>query len=309
VPLYAETLSPRLAHGWGELRASIEDGHKYIHGPRPELFDLENDPYELRNLAPGEPAVAERMQRALARFIQTEAAQDQSTASIPDEETRQRLMALGYLSAAGGASLEIIERLRQDGAPPQDHVSEVNAISRGKLLLLDGKPLHAEETFRSLLERSPHSPMYNEMLASALLQLGKLEAAREALERIQGGDAGASKQLWSQLAFDYLAHRDLEAALEVSAAAAQRFPSAPVYFVRAAALRRAGDGPAAERALARALEIDPDHVEARIDLALRLVERGEIEDAASELEAALEINPYAPRAHYNYARLLLDLED
>jgi arylsulfatase A-like enzyme len=53
--LYAETLSARLSQGWSEMRAVIQADHKYVHGGRPELFDLGADPDELRNRVADEP--------------------------------------------------------------------------------------------------------------------------------------------------------------------------------------------------------------------------------------------------------------
>jgi arylsulfatase A-like enzyme len=38
-------------------------------GGKPELYDLRSDPGQMRNLVRKEPAVARRMQRALARFL------------------------------------------------------------------------------------------------------------------------------------------------------------------------------------------------------------------------------------------------
>ena len=54
-PLYAETLAPRLDFGWSDLRAWRDGRYKYIRAPRPELYDLEADPAETRDLAAARP--------------------------------------------------------------------------------------------------------------------------------------------------------------------------------------------------------------------------------------------------------------
>ena len=46
---YSESLYPR-RFGWSELRALRDGRFNYVSGPRPELFDLANDPSELRNV-------------------------------------------------------------------------------------------------------------------------------------------------------------------------------------------------------------------------------------------------------------------
>jgi hypothetical protein len=50
VAAYAESLLPLLHFGWSDLRAIREGRWKYIQAPRPELYDLKDDPGETRNL-------------------------------------------------------------------------------------------------------------------------------------------------------------------------------------------------------------------------------------------------------------------
>ena len=50
---YAETLEPRLHYGWSDLRSVREGRWKYIQAPRPELYDLENDPPRAAQPGPG----------------------------------------------------------------------------------------------------------------------------------------------------------------------------------------------------------------------------------------------------------------
>ncbi|MEM6795572.1 MAG: sulfatase, partial [Acidobacteriota bacterium] len=68
-PIYAETLSPRLSHGWGEQRAVFYGDQKYIHGPRSELYNLRLDPRELDDLAPQKPEDASEMKRLLEGLL------------------------------------------------------------------------------------------------------------------------------------------------------------------------------------------------------------------------------------------------
>src|SRR5262245_56496231 len=43
-PQYAETLYPLYHLGWSDLRAATDERYSYIRAPRPELFDLSQDP-------------------------------------------------------------------------------------------------------------------------------------------------------------------------------------------------------------------------------------------------------------------------
>ncbi|PYR07113.1 MAG: hypothetical protein DMG00_17380, partial [Acidobacteria bacterium] len=49
---YAEAVYPRFHYGWGDLRSLTSGRFKYIEAPRPELYDLAQDPTETRNLWP-----------------------------------------------------------------------------------------------------------------------------------------------------------------------------------------------------------------------------------------------------------------
>ncbi len=47
---YGETLYPKTNMGWAELRSMRTSRWKYIRAPKSELYDLQNDPQELKNL-------------------------------------------------------------------------------------------------------------------------------------------------------------------------------------------------------------------------------------------------------------------
>ncbi|HXV65431.1 MAG TPA: sulfatase, partial [Vicinamibacteria bacterium] len=52
---YGESYYPRGHYGWSELRSLRTDAFHFIQAPRPELYDLRNDPAERKNLAPERP--------------------------------------------------------------------------------------------------------------------------------------------------------------------------------------------------------------------------------------------------------------
>ena len=97
---YSESLYPERL-GWSPLRALRDGRYKLIDAPRPELYDLENDPFEEQNI------YEER--RALAAAMTTRAAvvaKGRGSASAPQGRTpatpelQARLRALGYVGSA-----------------------------------------------------------------------------------------------------------------------------------------------------------------------------------------------------------------
>jgi len=60
-----------------------------------ELYDLQSDPDELKNLAPSRPAEAQQARERLQRFLDRIPA-GQAVVLTPDEESKEKLKRLGY---------------------------------------------------------------------------------------------------------------------------------------------------------------------------------------------------------------------
>jgi len=99
---YSESLYPLYRFGWSDLHALRAGRFKVIAAPRPELYDLQQDPFEEHNVFEAQRALAERM---IARLHKMEASSEVSTAgqsqSDVDPETAAKLASLGYVSRSG----------------------------------------------------------------------------------------------------------------------------------------------------------------------------------------------------------------
>lgn len=97
---YSESLYPERL-GWSPLR-SLRDGRfKLIDAPRPELYDLDQDPFETQNIHDDRLALAQAMTARLAVVAKgrdTRTALERRTPADP--ELRARLAALGYVTGA-----------------------------------------------------------------------------------------------------------------------------------------------------------------------------------------------------------------
>jgi arylsulfatase A-like enzyme len=118
--VYSESLYPE-RFGWSRLRATRDGRFKLIDAPRPELYDLETDPFEERNLYTTRSATA----TALARRLEAFDALERVPVTRPNDrvpvEVRARLKALGYIGAdARGAG-----STRRD---PKDYIATYNAM-------------------------------------------------------------------------------------------------------------------------------------------------------------------------------------
>jgi tetratricopeptide (TPR) repeat protein len=82
--------------------------------------------------------------------------------------------------------------------------------------------------------------------------------------------------------------------------------SAAEWFARGAASETQGDAKQAERAYRRALELEPGHVDAVLNLGVLLCDSGRCADAVALNRAALAQHPREPLLHYNLAIALED---
>ncbi|MCB1055932.1 MAG: sulfatase-like hydrolase/transferase [Acidobacteria bacterium] len=301
---YAENLSPRLTHGWGEFRVLFDGPMKLIFGPRPELYDLDADPHELHNLLADRPDEADEMRRKLQAFIDRNAVAGSSTTQTVSEEVRQRLESLGYLSSSGTAGEKIEERLRSDGVPPQDRVGDLNHLSAAKQLIFEGRGEDALVHTRRLVERSPTTPLYLELHATALIEAGRLDEGWELAQRLESKGA-LPESLILQLTVARFQKGDGEGAVRLLKEFLEDDPSARGFWVLASFEKNLGDAETAHKTLLEALELDPGYAPARVDLAIQLDQAGDTDGAEAEFRRALKDAPYYAKASYNYGTFLL----
>ncbi|MEM6455133.1 MAG: tetratricopeptide repeat protein, partial [Acidobacteriota bacterium] len=306
--LYGETLSPRLTRQWGELRAVIYGDYKYIHGPRPELYDIGADPDELNDLIAAAPDVAADLERRLADYLATHAVPDLDASSALDEESLRKLQALGYLQASGEKVGPIEERLRSDGDPPQDHAHTTAAYSQAKAFLFQNKPVEAREFLIDLLRDAPSNVHYLELMVSVDVQLGQLDAALGRIEQLLEASAATGypprEKLQMQMAGIHLQRGQLDAAYDAYREALAIAPDAAGFYRLAQMHQARGEVHEQKRFLTRALDEDPAFAPARIDLAVWHAVAGEMEQAEGLFAEALRTQPYFARAHYNFGAFL-----
>jgi len=158
--LYAETLAPRFDFGWSDLRAIRRGRHKLIRAPRPELYDIEADPGETRDLAGAQPDLVAELSRTLDTVLS--AAGEAQARRAVEPETAERLRSLGYVQAvaAGGS-----------GADPKDKVEVAKRIARAAGPFRDQAA--AAAAYRAIAALDPDVPVVNFRLADALLLSGR----------------------------------------------------------------------------------------------------------------------------------------
>jgi choline-sulfatase len=99
--IYAEAVYGQANYGWAPLAAVYRGRFKYVEGPHPELFDLDQDPLENRNLVADLSAEAGELRRHVAALRKSWGGVPASSLVALDEEDIARLEALGYAVPTG----------------------------------------------------------------------------------------------------------------------------------------------------------------------------------------------------------------
>ena len=179
---YAESLTPLLHFGWSDLRVLREGRWKYIQAPRPELYDLQTDPGEARDVSLTLPARATALRDALGRLLEAErtgAAHEAGAAGVP-ADLLEKLGALGYLGTGAPA------HSTSPGADPKDKIGEFKVANRlvreGLVDLREGRPRESAARFRELLAQGIESFEVHYYLARALFTLGRHGEAADHFE-------------------------------------------------------------------------------------------------------------------------------
>lgn len=168
-PAYVESRQPWISYGWAPLRAIRHDGWKLVAAPRPELYQMANDPSESSNRYAEERKVVTALAGRMAAVENGPA-----TPSVPsgDPETLAQLRSLGYLGA-GGADPEP----PRNAADPKDRVEEKGALEQGEVLLRQGRYADALARFDAVLSTDPSNRFAHLRSGISLLKAGRLPDA------------------------------------------------------------------------------------------------------------------------------------
>jgi choline-sulfatase len=173
--VYSETWFPRYHFGWSELQSATDERHQYIRAPRPELFDLREDPGEKKNLA----AVRASEAAALAHWLDSEVAtgETQKPAEVSDE-TREALQALGYL--VGGTVAPAAGPL----ADPKDKLAVYEAYRHAMEARRMGKTDEAIAGLRAVVADSPGMLDAWQTIGTTLVRQGREKEGIAAFDEV-----------------------------------------------------------------------------------------------------------------------------
>ena len=277
--LYAESFAPLFDFGWAGLRTVREGPWKYIAAPRPEMYELRQDPGESTNRAGGDPDRAGRLEAHATRWSTAEPGSGRTA----DSAATTRLRSLGYLSGAGGVPAA---GSRPD---PKDRI----AVASQMALVTSGEVTGDQlvSTLEAIIRGDPENPQAHLRLGYAHLERGRCNRAephlRSALEAgVPSADAGLG------LADCLTRAGDLRGAVAALTAARAAEPGNPVVAANLGLLAlQMGHLPNAITELRTAILGDPGLLQARFALARALARSGDRAAATDEARQLLKQLP------------------
>jgi len=290
-PGYFEALSTSINRRWAPLYGLRDGPLKYVELPLPELYDLDADAGELRNLAASRPQDLERLRGRLGQLR----ARDHGVKPVAeDSETLERLRALGYVAHA-------------PAGPPRDRYSEDDDPKR--LIELDAKTNHMLTLYREgrideaialgreVIARRPDMDLALMQVAYLERARGDLPAAIAAAQRavqLRPGDAESSALLAVYLTE---AGRAREAVDFLSPWLKRTDDDLDVLNALGVALATAGRPREALQVLGRARSAHPTNTQTLVNIGTVFLAGGDLVRARQAFEAALDMDPGVARAH------------
>jgi arylsulfatase A-like enzyme/tetratricopeptide (TPR) repeat protein len=300
---YGESMTPSIQFGWSPLYFLRTTRFKFIAAPRPEFYDLAQDPGEERDVQDRYPDRALTMKKALDRLItETSAGAPKLQAANLDKETMERLSALGYIGAPV-PSTKSSSKVGRPLADPKDKLPIFNAVQRGGELVSTDKFSEAAEFLESALKEDPTIPQALLMLATCYSNLGRTEEAKANLDLVLKDDPESVQALIS-LANILLAERKNEDVIAVCRRAISLDDrNNQAHTLIGEVYMGEEKYSAALPYLEKAVEIQPKLSRSRLTLAACLVGVKQYDRAETALKEVVREAPKFPLAHYNLGLL------
>jgi arylsulfatase A-like enzyme/Flp pilus assembly protein TadD len=272
---YAEALYPKLNMGWAELRSIRTTRWKYVRAPRAELYDLEKDPRETRNVIEQNHAEALKLQKVLQDTVASPKGGsdgDQVRIKTISPATERKLEALGYVSAGAPKSV----RLTGQGIDPKDRVHILKLLEEAATRRKKLTPEQRLGLLQKAREEDPTNPLLYYLLGQAYETHGRYEEALAIYESAAQQKATATSKIFGRMGIVY------------------------------GELGRLDD---AVSSLRKALDLDPTDLDLHDKLALAYLLTGRIEAAENLLKFLLAANDENSQAHNNMGWIALKRGD
>ncbi len=302
--VYFENLHGTMGFGWAPLAGAYAGPLKYIHGPKPELYDLEADPAEQHNLGSDRPAIAAGFKLLLGRVFGDDlAALAQVRPTVkPGAAELRKLEALGYVGVGSA------DEQRSGALPnPRDMMAAMTETEQAADPLLP--PEQTIARLEAVVARYPDFFPAWRYLGDACRQAGELARAGEAYEKCLDLRPGLPDTQYMLALVRANQSRSAEA-IEILTRLVQRYPDHLMgRYLLGTLLARQSRYEAAIEHLRRAFELDPRYKQCIANLVAAYRAAGHEQELLGVLRSYLSRNPDATRVRLELVKLLSQRKD
>lgn len=301
---YFESRYPYDEFGWSPLEGLIAGQYKYIRAPRPELYDMNADPNESRNLVTQQPDLAAKLDHQLTALIEslTPAGGTPTERANPSSADMQKLRNLGYF----GANPEPVNAKPPPNLPnPKDRIEIAEAIEKAQSMLGKENPENIIKLLKNLEIRDPKNSRLFLLLAQACEQAGKIEIAEKYYRQVlalKPRDAFALSDLGVLL----LKKGKIDEGEAIFKVYAGFYPFDPLNLKHEAEVLMARKNWAEAAAKYREfMKKEAQDPQGHLELGLVLQQMGDMEGALTEYRTALYFSPKFTQARLALGRILM----
>ncbi|MGA1824734.1 MAG: sulfatase-like hydrolase/transferase [bacterium] len=287
--LYRESLYPQFSHNWSPLEGIRTEKWKYIEAPIKELFNVDNDPHEKKNIFTYNQEEAEKLAIKLSTLKNTitspQGLQDSQRISL-DKEAKERLESLGYVFKTTTA------KEKREYPDPKKMIALLEYYDQGLEYFGKRDYKKALKKFKKIVKKYPQDSDAHTILGHTYEALGEHEKSIASFEealRLGCMDL----RIYSKLASAYMKLNQHEKAVIISNKALEINPKCEEAYINLALYHYKRNEPdKAEELFKKALELDPRDVLAFNHVAVIYQKKGRYDEAISACESALSIDPH-----------------
>ncbi len=258
--IYLESLEGYYNFGWAPVVGLILDGFKYIELPEAELYDLENDPHELKNIAGENPEKASELKSGLMEYL---------------EKKRPEL-------------IKILDK----GADPKEKIQYFKNFLFGPVRFKGGDINSMITFFKDLLDKDPNNKVVKLTLAQLYFRNARLDLAKKELVELTATYPDFNRA-WESLGMVYGKQDDRDNAIVCYEKAIAINPDMPASLNNLAwdYAQKGTNLDAALKYAERAVELSnnfPTFIDTLAEVHLKM---GDKEKAITLLEKAISLDP------------------
>jgi len=306
---YSETYYPRYHYGWSELKSLRSAKYKFIQAPRPELYDLVQDPGEQSNIYSSSSEEGKRLERDLRTLqekMSVRGIEDRGPQNL-DGDAREKLMALGYIGGFTSSS-----KLANSGelGDPKDKIILYNKIKQAEGASANKEFDDSLKLIDEVIAEDPGIMEARQVKANIYLELDRPEEAIAECQEALKVDEEYEAAIFT-MAQAYKRLKKYDEAVAGYNRIIQLDPRDPKPYVNLGEIYC--DTKDLDKAIAnlqKAISIDPEHsAMAHNLLGSAYLEKKMLEPAEKEIRLSLQMRPNIPDAHHNLGILYEDQGD